>query len=787
MTNDDTKGTATIIYQSSYTKKRNNILLIIIFWVAVSTILTVFLMRDLIWNSGFIFSRDLILPNDLSLSYNDLTDTWDNIHSHPNLELNKVPLFVLLSAADEVIGSENTMKLLLGTVIFSVLFVIFISLLLVFKEKVKSNIKLIAICAAPSLLYLFNPWVVDRISNHIFMVFGMALTPLILITYVSLLNRGRGGGVGGRGGNYLKIFYVSLLLTGLSIVSTHIIFYVIPILLFITAYYIIVGSHNKRKNILLSSVLFFSFYIGLNSYWIVPIAYENSIAEIAPSYDVSVEEIERLSEHNTLPNVVQMIGGGAWSSPLMFQNEYSYYLGFLIPIISLFAIGLFPSNKFIILLGIILVCFLVLALGTNSPIPNWALSSPLSGVIWLFRDPSRFISFIVLIYSIFLAFTIYRVTSINRLPKVASALVISLILVTVCTSFSAYTFVNSAGARFVPSMLPSEFTDLKSYVDNEIGNHRVLWLPLRQYLYYDWNKANDEVAGNIYVQSSPKATYHISSAQDALAVDFLRYLRSDIFSQYRTDQIGQILNLYDIRYVIVNTDLLGRQKVEAERIVSIMDAQQDMYLVNQFGPYYIYRNAALDSDTDGQFSTSTISAAISNHTAYEPEYLLDLWRTEAEKAPHPDLQVTFQSPTRYQLTVNSTMPFLLVFTETYDPLWKIKIDGSTSSSPMRVYYFLNGFAIEEPGQHTIELEYTPQTWFNIGVVATLITLLVFLGYWMTYVLRGRTPSLKAVDIGSNSAILSETFVYRNLLVRLRCIKQALNSTFQKRVKENTHS
>src|SRR5215218_933098 len=103
MSNDDAKRTSTIIY-SSFTKKRNSIL-IIIFWITVSIILTVFLIRDVIWNSGFIYSRDLILPNDLSFTFSDLTDTWDNIHSHHNLELNKIPLFVFLSAVDELIGS----------------------------------------------------------------------------------------------------------------------------------------------------------------------------------------------------------------------------------------------------------------------------------------------------------------------------------------------------------------------------------------------------------------------------------------------------------------------------------------------------------------------------------------------------------------------------------------------------------------------------------------------------------------------------------------------------------
>ena len=476
-----------------------------------------------------------------------------------------------------------------------------------------------------------------------------------------------------------------------------------------------------------------------------------------------------------------MIGGGGWNLPLMFQYENSYYLGFLIPIISLFAIGLFPSNKFIILLGIMLVCLLVLALGTNSPFTYWAISSPLSDLMWLFRDPSRLIQFIVLIYSIFLAFTIYRITyAKKKLSKVISVPLISFILISVSTSFSTYTFVNSAGGRFAPSMLPAAFTDLKSFLDSDTGNYKVLWLPLRSYLVYDWNKANEEVAGNAYLQSSPKATYDSASSQASRDSNFLTDLSSNIFFKYKTNQIGQILSIYGIKYVIVFTDLGGFPKVEAERIVRIMALQQDMNFVNQFGPYYVFRNSVLASGNAAQFYASTMSAAqlyastmsaaVSNYTSDELQHFLSVLRTEAEKSSHPDLEVLYQSPTNSLLRVNSTRPFLLVFTETYDPLWKIKIDGSKFADPMRVYYFLNGFDIDEPGQHIIEIEYTPQTWFNIGVVVTVITLLVFLAYGIIYMFK-RKSSFHAIYIGSNSSILSETFVYRHLLVRLRGIKE----------------
>ena len=223
-------------------------------------------------------------------------------------------------------------------------------------------------------------------------------------------------------------------------------------------------------------------------------------------------------------------------------------------------------------------------------------------------------------------------------------------------------------------MLPAELTDVKSFLNNDTGNYKVLWLPLFGYLNYDWNKANDVVAGNIYLQSSPKATYGLGTTQSNRTIDFLKYLYSNILLENRTNQIGQILNIYGVKYVIVFTDLLGNQKVEAEKIVRIMDAQQDMDFVNQFGPYYVYRNAVLDSDIAGQFYASPMSAGISNYTLHEPEYYLDLWRTETEKSD-ADLEMISQSPTHYLLRVNSTRPFLLVFTEAFDPLWKMKIDG----------------------------------------------------------------------------------------------------------------
>jgi hypothetical protein len=49
-------------------------------------------------------------------------------------------------------------------------------------------------------------------------------------------------------------------------------------------------------------------------------------------------------------------------------------------------------------------------------------------------------------------------------------------------------------------------------------------------------------------------------------------------------------------------------------------------------------------------------------------------------------------------------------------------------------------------------------------------LLMFLAYWMICLFRGVLSS-RSIGIGNNSYILSENFVYQDILMRLRSIKR----------------
>ncbi len=89
------------------------------------------------------------------------------------------------------------------------------------------------------------------------------------------------------------------------------------------------------------------------------------------------------------------------------------------------------------------------------------------------------------------------------------------------------------------------------------------------------------------------------------------------------------------------------------------------------------------------------------------------------------------SPVEWEVTVNASSPFILVFTEPYDKLWRAYV-GNNEIKPTPIYNMVNGFAINQTGIIKIRLYYTLQSYFNFGVLVSLsgalfLALLAFRG------------------------------------------------------------
>lgn len=89
------------------------------------------------------------------------------------------------------------------------------------------------------------------------------------------------------------------------------------------------------------------------------------------------------------------------------------------------------------------------------------------------------------------------------------------------------------------------------------------------------------------------------------------------------------------------------------------------------------------------------------------------------------------SPTRFEVTVDASAPYVLHFGEAYDALWTAEVDGengteSYGSQPLSLA--TNGFRIDETGQHTVTVRYRPERWFHVGIALSGVAVLVGLGY-----------------------------------------------------------
>jgi len=111
------------------------------------------------------------------------------------------------------------------------------------------------------------------------------------------------------------------------------------------------------------------------------------------------------------------------------------------------------------------------------------------------------------------------------------------------------------------------------------------------------------------------------------------------------------------------------------------------------------------------------------YTQNKNENLKDIFK--CNQPPAKIIKYQKINPTKYEIEVNATKPFMLSFAESYDPLWVAYVNGEKIHS-IPLYGVINGFYVNQTGYLEITIEYEPQRWFNLGCIISLTTLLACL-------------------------------------------------------------
>ena len=121
------------------------------------------------------------------------------------------------------------------------------------------------------------------------------------------------------------------------------------------------------------------------------------------------------------------------------------------------------------------------------------------------------------------------------------------------------------------------------------------------------------------------------------------------------------------------------------------------------------------------------------------ETLNELFKTN--ETPAVVINYTKINPTKYEVKVNASKPFMLSFAESYDPLWEARVYKADKKSEVvksiPLYSVINGFWIDETGDLEVEIRYKPQDWFVLGLWISGMTFFGCVGYLFYDWRRGR--------------------------------------------------
>jgi hypothetical protein len=191
---------------------------------------------------------------------------------------------------------------------------------------------------------------------------------------------------------------------------------------------------------------------------------------------------------------------------------------------------------------------------------------------------------------------------------------------------------------------------------------------------------------------------------------------------------------------------------------------RNISLVGQYGQLTMYQlNASvflprIYSTTGATIENST-GEFLSNLGEFNPADTVVVQSSEIQRngvslptssLRKPNLSFHMVSPSQYDVQVDASGPYILVLSETYNPLWVAS--GPWGSVPEANHFVANGYAnmwyVSRPGVYELQLRFVPNNYVTYGaVIALLVLTLTFIAAYRT-TLKRVTPKIwfKAVTL-----------------------------------------
>jgi hypothetical protein len=237
-----------------------------------------------------------------------------------------------------------------------------------------------------------------------------------------------------------------------------------------------------------------------------------------------------------------------------------------------------------------------------------------------------------------------------------------------------------------------------------------------------------------------------------------------------TDRLGKISALWNVKYIVIANDMVDARtgkKIPINEIKATLDRQSDIRLLTSFGELYVYEN--LEYHQGWIHGTSNYMILPNNreydtyvflcekYDSFKPQEVVLLSSgqlpdvkeilnqainvteyTPVNKSnmskdlhlPKNSVSATYEkiSTTKYIVHINSSKPFVLVFSQSFDPMWKASIVGENTvlKHHFIVNIYANGWYVNRTGTYDIIIEYEPQKIFEVGSFVSIAFFFILL-------------------------------------------------------------
>ncbi|MCW3984379.1 MAG: hypothetical protein NWE96_10370 [Candidatus Bathyarchaeota archaeon] len=265
-----------------------------------------------------------------------------------------------------------------------------------------------------------------------------------------------------------------------------------------------------------------------------------------------------------------------------------------------------------------------------------------------------------------------------------------------------------------------------------------------------WIKSN--VAGQLFVElydNSGNLVRWVGSIDQQYAIfssQINNWTRILIPLRYPSEIPNKQFNLSGVTQLnvaLVNLHSNKQTELKISNLSIVEGKEVDLYYLNlteTFGDLHFYLNNKYSAGPEHIYATNNYLLAdnlgelykIIDTDFFKPDNTIVFLSdqndmSELQKLPmkdfyKPNISFQEQNPTKYSVQINSSEPFFLVFSESYDDNWIASIDGQKICNE---YHFVaNGYAnswyINKTGTYTITLEFQTQNIFYVGIVASIV-------------------------------------------------------------------